>query len=60
MNDYNLTKLRDLLQDFYYLTKIKICIYDSSGNELCYYPEKLSPFCALLRQSDEMEKRCLE
>ena len=60
MNDYNLTKLRELLQDFYYLTKIKICIYDSACNELCYYPEKLSPFCALLRESEDMERRCLE
>lgn len=55
---YNLKKMRELLHDFYYLTKIKICIYDSDGNELCFYPEKLSPFCAMLREDVKMDERC--
>lgn len=58
MKDYNIEKMQSLLCDFYNLTNIKICIYDRSENELCYYPEKLSPFCALLRKDGEMDKRC--
>ena len=58
MATYNLKKMQELLHDFYYLTKIKICIYDSAGNELCFYPEKLTPFCAMLRESKEMDERC--
>lgn len=58
METYNLQKMQELLHDFYYLTGIKICIYDSGENELCYYPEKLSAFCALLRGDKEMDGRC--
>ena len=58
MKAYNLKKMQELLHDFYYLTQIKICIYDSAGNELCFYPEKLTPFCAMLREDKEMDERC--
>ena len=58
MESYNLEKMRELLADFYNLTKIKICIYDSFENELCYYPEKLSSFCSLLRSDKELDRRC--
>ena len=60
MQAYDLEKMKKLLHDFYFLTGIKICIYDSSENELCYYPEKYSPFCAALRKDPDMERRCLE
>lgn len=58
METYNLKQMQELLYDFYYLTKIKICIYDSAGNELCFYPEKLTPFCAKLRENEELDARC--
>ena len=58
MESYDLKKMQELLHDFYYLTKIKICIYDSAENELCFYPEKLTPFCAMLRQSKELDEQC--
>jgi len=60
MSTYDLEKMRELLRDFYCLTGIKICIFDSSGNELCYYPEKLSSFCSLLRRDHVMDDRCRE
>lgn len=52
-------KINELLRDFYRLTNIKICIYDSEEHELYYYPEKLTPFCNELRKNREMEKKCL-
>lgn len=58
MQTYDLQKMQDLLQDFYNLTDIKLCIYDNAENELCFYPEKLSAFCALLRSDKEMDARC--
>lgn len=58
MEVYNQEKMQQLLKDFYNLTQIKTCIYDASGNELCYYPEKLSTFCALLRRDAELDNRC--
>jgi ligand-binding sensor protein len=58
MYDYDLNKLQQLLQDFYNLTQIKTCIYDNAGNELCFYPQKFSAFCSLLRQDPVMDERC--
>ena len=55
---YDLTKLQELLKDFYSLTGVKICIYDRDENELCYYPEKLTGFCRLLRANTDLEARC--
>ncbi len=60
MRTYDLQKMQELLHDFYNLTGIKICIYDDAENELCYYPEKLSPFCNLVRSDARAEKRCLD
>lgn len=59
MKQYDLSKIESLLYDFYNLTGIKICIYDSAENELCYYPEKLSPFCRLLREDAAADRQCL-
>lgn len=58
MREYDLEKMQELLHDFYDLTGIKICIYDSRENELCYHPEKLSPFCRRLREDETQEKAC--
>lgn len=51
-------KMTNLLRDFHTLTGIKICVYDKEGNELCYYPSKFSPFCALLRDDPSLDARC--
>jgi len=59
MQTYDLQKMQNLLKDLYTLTNIKICIYDSNENELCFYPKKLSAFCELLRSNPDMEERCL-
>lgn len=59
MKEYDLKKMQELLHDFYNLTGIKICIYDSTETELCYYPEKLSPFCKLLREDKSADEHCL-
>lgn len=58
MKAYDLHKMQELLHDFYTLTNIKICIYDSAENELCYYPEKLTPFCRLLREREAEDEKC--
>ena len=60
MYEYDLKRMKDLLYNFYTLTGIKACIYDSDQNELCYYPEKLSTFCSTLRKNPDMDKKCAE
>ncbi len=59
-NDFFQKKTVELLQNFHNLTGIKICLYDASGNELYYFPQKLSGFCSVLRQDGVMEGRCKE
>lgn len=56
--NYFLKKTKELLKNFHNLTGIKICLYDSAGNELYYYPKKLSGFCEVLRNSKEMNEKC--
>lgn len=60
MNEQSRQKLSELLRDFHLLTGIKICIYDGNRSELCFYPEKLSPFCRLLREDRAMAARCAD
>ena len=55
---YDLGKLLQLTKDFYSLTGVKCCIYDRNENELCFYPEKLSSFCRLLREDPDMDAKC--
>lgn len=56
--EYNFTKIQSLLKDFYNLTGIKTCIYDNEENEICYYPEKFTPYCSMLRKNPQMDERC--
>ena len=58
MNDFGLAKMQELLRDFYNLAHIKICICDEAGNELCYFPEKHTPFCKRLREIPEQDEKC--
>ena len=60
MTDFKSEKLRELLEDFYNLTGMKICILDKNGTEICYYPERLTRFCATLRTDDEQDCKCIE
>ena len=60
MLDQKKEKLLILLKDFYKLTGIKTCLYDLNGNELCFYPERLTKFCATLRCNEEMDQKCRE
>ena len=60
METYDLKSLQELLKDIHVLTKIKLCIYDSNENELCFYPKQFSDFCSELRRIPEMNQRCQE
>lgn len=59
-NNQNIsTKTIDqLLVDFHTLTNMKICIFDASGKEIDFYPERLSPFCQQLRKDHQLDEMC--
>ena len=58
MEHYDLEKMKNLLKDFHNLTGIKISLYDDTETEFCFYPEKHTPFCQLLRQNAHFNKEC--
>lgn len=51
-------KTQELLENFHNLTGIKICLFDASGEELYFYPKKLSGFCELIRKNPTMDEAC--
>ena len=53
-------ELDSLLMDFHTLTNMKICIYNSKGEEVEYYPERFSSFCSRLREDKDKEALCME
>ena len=55
---YNMSKLNDLLKDFYTLTKIRITVFNDHFEEITSYPEERSPFCQLIRHSKEALEQC--
>lgn len=56
---FNLSELRDLLKDFYTLTKIRIVIFDDSFHELAYYPNRHSKYCCIIRNNTEANEKCI-
>ncbi|MBO5069233.1 MAG: PocR ligand-binding domain-containing protein [Roseburia sp.] len=58
ISSFNLSKLNDLLKDFYNLTKIRITVFDDTFHELAAYPEHVSSFCQIIRSDVQGEKEC--
>lgn len=58
MSKFDIQSLEKLLYDFYNLTNIKTCLFDSEGNELCYYPTKHNAFCKIVREDEVIDRRC--
>lgn len=58
MAKFDPKSLETLLQHFYDLTSIKACICDADGNELCYYPSRLTAFCEILRGNPTVDEKC--
>ena len=55
---FDTKKLREILKDFYEITKIRITVIDTDRNELVSYPEELSPFCQIIRRTEPGRIAC--
>ena len=55
---FDLTKLRNLLRDFYEITHIRITVFDENRNELISYPEEIAPFCKIVRSCETGRLAC--
>lgn len=56
----NSEKLKELLMDFYILTKIRIVLFDNEFNKIMSYPEKECDFCTLIKSNEKAKKECLQ
>ena len=51
-------QLKELMQDFYVLTGIKIVFFDSEYHELISYPLDKKTFCMYMRENAEFDQKC--
>lgn len=56
---FDLEKLRGLLKDFYAISHIRITFFDENLNELVSYPEKVAPYCAVIRGTSKGFDACM-
>ena len=56
---FDLEKLRGLLMDFYAISHIRITVFDENLNELVSYPEKVAPYCAVIRGTSKGFDACM-
>lgn len=54
----NTEKLRELMQNFYDLTHIRLAVIDDERRELMDYPNDGCRFCKLMRSSPEIREKC--
>lgn len=52
-------KIKELMEDFYTLTGIKIVIFDSDYFEIMSYPEEHCNFCSLMHNNPHTKQQCL-
>lgn len=55
---FNVTKLRDLLKDFYQITHIRITVFDENRTEIVSYPDQIAPFCQIVRSTETGRIAC--
>lgn len=51
--------LKELMQDFYILTGIRIVIFDSEYQEILSYPDSHCNFCALMHGMEATREKCI-
>lgn len=56
---FDLEKLRGLLKDFYAISHIRITVFDENLTELVSYPEKVAPYCAVIRGTSKGFDACM-
>lgn len=57
---FDTEKLKELMNDFYNLTKIRIVIFDTGFNKVLSVPDKESSFCTLLKANSDASCKCKE
>ena len=53
-----ISKLSEILNDFYCITGIKICVFDATGSEIAYAPQIHCNFCKYVHKSQKGAALC--
>ncbi|MBR2822854.1 MAG: PocR ligand-binding domain-containing protein [Clostridia bacterium] len=56
---FDLEKLQGLLRDFFAISHIRITVFDENLTELISYPEKVAPYCAVIRETSRGFDACM-
>lgn len=57
---FNISDLKEVLKNFYTLTKIRVVIFDDSFHELASYPTIHSTYCRIIRKDHKAEFKCIK
>ena len=57
---FDIEKLREILKDFYEISRIRITVFDETFHELVSYPTDVAPYCAVIRGSMKGLEACLD
>lgn len=60
MLEVAMNELKKAAMDFYNITHTQIVLYDENRNHLYSYPESHCTFCAAVRSSPILDKKCIE
>ncbi|SHH86117.1 PocR ligand-binding domain-containing protein [Clostridium grantii] len=55
---FNITDLKELLINFYTLTKMRVAIFDDNYHEIASYPSRLSTYCHIIREDPAIHQKC--
>ena len=55
---FDVDALRNLLRDFYEITRIRITVFDADLQELVSWPEEYLPFCRAIRATAQGREAC--
>jgi len=55
---FNISDLKELLSDFYNLTKMRIAIFDEQFHEIASFPNRLSTYCHMIRKDANANNKC--
>ncbi len=57
---FNIDKLKEVLENFYSISKITMSIWDSDFNQLAFYPKPMALICEKIKSSQQGKSRCLD
>ncbi len=57
---FNIDKLKEVLENFYSISKITMSIWDSKFNQLAFYPKPMALICEKIKSCREGKNKCLD